>query len=274
MGLATLENSIIERSADAVVELWRIDHWKQFIFRNDQWVYEFRRGMIGLFERQESDVLRKVGKKNYTGLDSGSWIEYVMKAVDDWVFDEAQWQVTFEEFGQLLLPEVVEDRGEKEMMQLFVGVEFDVDNPRVTDFLDKKVHKFSFETNDTTIRALKKEFREALAKGEGIPQIEKRVRRVFGIAKRSRSTNIARTEVIGASNFGAHEAYQQSGVVAKEEWLATQDMRTREAHAAMDGEQKELDDTFSNGLRFPGDPRGSPDQICNCRCTILPVVTG
>ena len=187
-------------------------------------------------------------------------------------FDEAAWQVTFEEFGQLLLPEVLQDRGEKEIMQLLIGVEFDVDNPRVIEFLEDKVHKFSFETNDTTIRALKKEFREALTEGEGIPQIEKRVRKVFGIAKRSRSINIARTEVIGASNFGAVEAHKQSGVVVEEEWLATKDDRTRDAHAAIDGERTPIGETFSNGLRFPGDPRGTPEQICQCRCTVLPIV--
>lgn len=273
MGLGTIENSIIERSADAIRELWRIDHWKQFIFRNDQWVHEFRDGVIGLFSKQESDVLRRIKKKQYEPSSTANWIEYITRAGDDWLFDEAAWHVTFEEFGQLLLPEVIQDRGEKEMMQLLLGVGFDVENPRVIDFLDKKVHKFSFEVNDTTIKALKKEFSDALAKGEGIPQIEKRVRKVFGIAKKSRSTNIARTEVIGASNYGAHESYVQSGVVAEEEWLATKDQKTRDAHYDMDGERKQLDATFSNGLRFPGDPRGSPEQICQCRCTILPIVS-
>lgn len=263
MGLATLESSIIERSADAVIELWRIDKWKQFIFRNDQFYYRFKEGMVKLFGRQESEVLKKINQKLYEPASESNWLEYVAKAVDDWLFDEASWRVTFSEFGQLLLPEVVQDRGEKEMMQLLLGVEFDVENPRVIDFLDKKVHKFSFETNDTTIRALKKQFREGLAKGEGIPQIEKRVRHVFGIAKRSRSMTIARTEVIGASNFGAFEAHVQSGVVVKEEWLATKDDKTRDEHAAMDGEQVDIGKRFSNGLQFPGDPGGSPDQICN-----------
>lgn len=273
MGLATLENSIIERTADAVTELWRIDKWKTFIFRNDQWYYEFKRGMVGMFEKQEAEVLKRATKKSYAPSAITNWIEFVNKAAEDWLFDEQAWRVTFSEFGQLLLPEIVQDRGEKEIMQLLIGVEFDVENPRVASFLDAKVHKFSFETNNTTIRALKKQFSEALAQGEGIPQIEKRVRHVFGIAKRSRSVNIARTEVVGASNFGAHEAYKQSGVVEKEEWLATKDTKTRDAHAHMDGERKALDDTFSNGLRFPGDPRGTPEQICQCRCTVLPIVT-
>lgn len=37
----------------------------------------------------------------------------------------------------------------------------------------------------------------------------------------------------------------------------------------MDGEVKELDEAFSNGLMFPGDPDGPAEEVCNCRCALL-----
>jgi hypothetical protein len=39
----------------------------------------------------------------------------------------------------------------------------------------------------------------------------------------------------------------------------------------MDGEEVELDEKFSNGLRFPGDPNGAPSHIYNCRCRMVHV---
>ncbi|GAF85937.1 unnamed protein product, partial [marine sediment metagenome] len=63
---------------------------------------------------------------------------------------------------------------------------------------------------------------------------------------------------------GSYQAYKQSGVVERKQWLATMDDRVRDEHAAMNGEKVGLDESFSNGLMFPGEP--------NCRCTVLPVI--
>jgi uncharacterized protein with gpF-like domain len=41
---------------------------------------------------------------------------------------------------------------------------------------------------------------------------------------------------------------------------------------AIDGEQVAIDKPFSNGLMFPGDSAGGPGEVCNCRCTIMPVL--
>ena len=64
------------------------------------------------------------------------------------------------------------------------------------------------------------------------------------------------------------------GVKLKKEWLATLDGRTRHSHAVLDGEQVAQDKAFFNGCRFPGDPKGAPGEIYNCRCTLTAVVEG
>ena len=66
-----------------------------------------------------------------------------------------------------------------------------------------------------------------------------------------------------------------AGIVElKKEWLATLDGRTRHSHALLDGEQVAQDKAFSNGCRFPGDPKGAPGEIYNCRYTLTAVVEG
>ena len=44
---------------------------------------------------------------------------------------------------------------------------------------------------------------------------------------------------------------------------------TRPSHRQVDGEIRELDEEFSNGLQFPGDPHGAAEEVCGCRCALL-----
>jgi uncharacterized protein with gpF-like domain len=76
---------------------------------------------------------------------------------------------------------------------------------------------------------------------------------------------IARTEVGGAANYGSQEAARQSGVVEIKEWITSRDDRVRDSHAEIEGEQRELDEPYSNGCMAPciGD---DPAEVCQCRC--------
>lgn len=92
---------------------------------------------------------------------------------------------------------------------------------------------------------------------------------------KSNPENIARTEVLGSLNAGRDDEYRESGVVSGEEWLAVQDERTRDSHAEADGQTVGIDEQFTVGgvkLDYPGDPNGPPEEICQCRCFLLPIV--
>lgn len=82
----------------------------------------------------------------------------------------------------------------------------------------------------------------------------------------------ARTAVTGAQNAGRMDSYaaaQKMGIKLQKEWVATLDSRTRHTHAVVDGEKKNVKQKFSNGCRFPGDPQGRPEEVYNCRCTVI-----
>jgi uncharacterized protein with gpF-like domain len=55
------------------------------------------------------------------------------------------------------------------------------------------------------------------------------------------------------------------------EWLTARDDRVRDSHQELDGEVAAVGDRFSNGLLYPLDPAGPPEEIVNCRCVALPV---
>lgn len=83
---------------------------------------------------------------------------------------------------------------------------------------------------------------------------------------------IARTEghrVQMEAQMDACDEAKSKGADVVKQWDATLDGRTRDSHAHVDGEIRELDEKFSNGLRFPSDPHGAAGEVINCRCALL-----
>lgn len=86
------------------------------------------------------------------------------------------------------------------------------------------------------------------------------------------AVRIARTEghrIQVQSTMDACEKAKDKGADVVKQWDAALDARTRESHVAVDGEIRELDEKFSNGLMFPGDSAGGAAEVVNCRCALL-----
>ena len=83
---------------------------------------------------------------------------------------------------------------------------------------------------------------------------------------------IARTEghrIQTTATMDAMTAAKDKGADVVKQWDSTLDGRTRDSHAQVDGEIRELNKPFSNGLDFPGDPDGDAAEVINCRCALL-----
>lgn len=113
---------------------------------------------------------------------------------------------------------------------------------------------------------------QGVLQGKSLPQIANNLRQVTDMDRRAAIRN-ARTMMTGAQNAGRLDAYKRAeslGIKVMKEWMATLDHHTRDSHAKLDGEKVPLDEKFSNGLMFPGDPDGkNPAEIYNCRCTMV-----
>jgi hypothetical protein len=82
---------------------------------------------------------------------------------------------------------------------------------------------------------------------------------------------LARTDLNSLSNGGSVMAAQMVGAGFKQ-WLTAGDDRVRETHAEADGQIVPIDQEFDVGgeaLDYPGDPSGSDEEVCNCRCTVI-----
>ena len=112
--------------------------------------------------------------------------------------------------------------------------------------------------------------------GDSILDIAKSFLDVIG-NNQSAAVRNARTMVTGAENGGRLDSYNElasKGVVQAKVWIATPDSRTRDSHLAVDGEEIDIDEAFSNGLMFPADPDGEPAEVYNCRCSMRTHIIG
>lgn len=138
---------------------------------------------------------------------------------------------------------------------------------------DSKVSNGLYNRLGVDVAKLKKTITQEISRGiaSGLPyrDITRNIRNVSG-APLSRAKTIARTEghrIQQTSTRDAQYAAKKRGADIVKQWDATLDGRTRDSHRMVDGEIRELNEEFSNGLMFPGDPSGSAAEVVNCRCT-------
>jgi len=195
------------------------------------------------------------------------------RSVEDAVaepFDMAQWIKAFRSEMRPVLVTIIEDAGQQALDDLALTMTFDVAQPAVARFLERRAQRFAQKVNETTWSSLKASLQEGIAAGENIREFEQRVLDVMAERIRSTPETIARTEVIGAANGGTLEAWRQSDVVETKVWLAGLDDRTRPTHVEAHGQTRKLDEDFEVGAgRGPAPGQmGLPEEDINCRCSM------
>jgi len=111
-----------------------------------------------------------------------------------------------------------------------------------------------------------KQTREALSTALLGPEPLEAVKGVFNTAITVWASREAISAVTNASNFGAHEVANEKGLREKR-WRVNSN-NPRPTHAAINGETVGIRENFSNGLRWPGDSRGSADETAGCLCSV------
>jgi hypothetical protein len=121
-----------------------------------------------------------------------------------------------------------------------------------------------------------------LAEGRPQSHIDRMAQRYSNKLLRQRGETIARTETLKALNAGRQEALDQlienpNNDVQSQDvvraWDSTGDARTRETHAAADGQVVPQGEAFTVGgysMMYPGDSSmgAPPGETVNCRCYV------
>lgn len=108
-------------------------------------------------------------------------------------------------------------------------------------------------------------------------QVTKMVTTYRNRALRYRAETIGRTEAMASLHAAQDQAMIQAidgkqvdPAAVSFVWRTAQDLRVRDSHRSMEGQVSSFEGTFTTGsgakLRYPGDPKGPPGEIINCRC--------
>lgn len=142
-------------------------------------------------------------------------------------------------------------------------------------YVNSKISKRLYAKLGEDVEALKKKIASTLSRGIATADSYANIAR--NIASDSnvgfnRAMRITRTEghrVQAQSAMDVCYKARDAGADIVKQWDATLDGRTRLSHRMVDGEIKELEEPFSNGLMYPGDPNGSAAEVINCRCALM-----
>lgn len=242
----------------------------------------FMRQTRNEFDREITEVLANL-RQHY---DKGMPIAKTKDLLDDLVFDtEEAIKRLIAAFGPIYY-DVVKEAGTA--AYILIGMEgFNMADPNVTKYFDKRPKKVSTEVTRETEKQLRATLTEGINSGESMSQLTARVEQTMGAPAGFRAERIARTETIHATNWASDQAWQQSGVVEKKEWYTAKDEVVCPFCNSMDGKKvgigklyyekgdslQVIDDngkTQTIGFKF--DSIQGPPLHVNCRCSLLPVL--
>lgn len=244
-------------------------NWKRFIAKSEPGFRRLRVEVKRFFKAQKSAVLARLAEhsKGFESRTKDASVELITININD----EAK---TLAKKVKPIMRAIYEKLGKQAVADIGAIASFNVGSPAAAEFAADHISKFALDVNKTTHARINKIITDALAEkfntGTTQAELTKTIRAgieaEYGFYDKFRAARIARTESGIAGNSGFFEGMKQSGV-EKKRWIASRDEKTRDSHAAADGEEVGIDEPFQVGeslLDHPGDANGPVEEIVNC----------
>lgn len=251
--------------AAAKGEFFRRMSWQTLISKIHDEEAAFEKRTRDHFFELKQEVLRKLRRHAKAMQKQDEPAQFDVDAV---LFDETQAEKDIQKRTAPIYQAAINSGVATISDELNLSIDFSLLTPEIEQFLADKKIEIADIVDGPALDRLRAALQEGLAEGESVEKIAARVEDVFAV-ERSRARRIARTEVAEAFNGGRYETMDAAGV-QKIEWLSARDNRVRDSHQDVDGEVVTLGEPFSNGLLYPLDPDGPPEEVVNCRCLPLP----
>lgn len=283
-----LDSSLVGRvlKGDLEQREWKEKLWHNFDTKAKNKESDFINAIKKIAKKQGADILKKIKELDEVNL------AYINNLCNDYFQKECN-EAVKRGLAKCWVDSMIEGR---ENAKIAMSKKKDITVVDVETLTNEAFNKWveryglmkSEELNQTSKKKLLEKLRQALTEsieaGESMEKTKKRLQEsateVFGELSNTRAYLIARTETGASVNLGQMATYKASGI-EKKEWISTFDDRTRESHLQMDGRIANIDETFEvpnytdggiDNMLYPLDPNGSAGNVCNCRCTVAPII--
>jgi HK97 family phage portal protein len=142
---------------------------------------------------------------------------------------------------------------------------------RLQALLARLVAESALEISNTSANEIIGSLTDGLDAGEGIFELQERVKKFIKHLSDGRAYSIAQTETTRVTNASHYDTFKEIRIPYKE-WFSLKDGRERDEHGQLDGQKVRTPEKFSvegNEAEYPGS-FGSARLDINCRCRILP----
>lgn len=243
-------------------------YWQKQINVVEQIESRFKNKVVQFLEKVEREVLANVDTE----------IESRTKQANKALYQEEELLVQAGiDFTPLLMDQVIVAG---QQANDFMGLDSPYLPLQIRATVSRNVQKFTKSMLKTDREKLISIIAGGIEAGESVGDIKSHISAKFTDIKKTQSELITRTEVIKASNMGALDAFEQSGIVEGKQWLTAKDERVCRQCGPMNGKTIGLrKDFFKKGESFEGltfdyESIHTPPLHPNCRCVLLPVLRG
>lgn len=196
------------------------------------------------FKRQANSVLPKLGAK------SAEW------------WDEERWDAELAEDLQPIIERIADKHGMDAADVLGTEYGRELTRAYLKKLTEGRAHAINSATYEKLMDAIEDE------EAELVEVFEKREEKDADTFGQSLATAIAGWALLEAVHQAQSQGFERK---VEKEWVTGPN--SRPSHAAMNGQRVGIDDTFSNGARWPGDDNLSPDESCGCNCSTEVIIT-
>lgn len=185
-------------------------------------------------------------------------------------WDESRWtRELTADIEDLIFP-LADSWGEEAFTALGTA-EYEYDTGRTRNFL-KAMAKQRAEKINSGIHTLITDAIEREHENEDT-NLSEELEHSLEVFENARAESLGLALVGAVAGFAVNEAaYQHPARKVVKRWIVNSGS-PRASHAAMAGEEVGIKDTFSNGLRWPGDYNAEADETVNCHCSLEVEVT-
>lgn len=221
----------------------------------------------GMSEREEDEAVSKVLSRFFDRQAKSILPKLGAKA--DW-WDEERWDDELAADLQPVVEQVADAHGISTAKML--GTEFITEITRnyLKALAEGRAHAINVKTKRDLDKAIAEQ--EEAEEDEEVRTpadvMEKRAGFDADVYGKALATCVAGWGMIESCKQAKRGGYSKT---IEKEWVTG--VNARSSHAMMNGERVDIDDTFSNGARWPGDDNLDPDESCGCNCSTEVIIT-